>query len=149
MSLLLHILVYFHYRTINLWKTTATECVYVEVCTHLNKLRGWESFPPYKRFFPWVSTITLKCCYSINNTKKGMKRTFSWIWAVPISSLSCFPVDAVTAISFINLRSPLTPLTSVIFVIFSLTVSAGSKSLMEKWKKLCYYIPAHHNIIFT
>lgn len=47
----------------------------------------------------------------------------------PINSLSCLPVDAVTAISFMSFLNPLTPLTSKNFVIFSLTVSAGSKSL--------------------
>lgn len=61
--------------------------------------------------------------------KTVFKLTFNGILEVPISSLSCFPVDAVIAISFINLRRPLTPFTSNIFVIFSLTVSAGSKSL--------------------
>jgi len=55
--------------------------------------------------------------------------TFSVMAALPINSLSCFPDEAVTAISFINLLNPLTPFTSRILLTFSLTVSAASKSL--------------------
>lgn len=56
------------------------------------------------------------------------KLTFSAMVHRPINSLSCLPVDAVTAISFINFPKPFTPFTSMIFDIFSPTVSAGSKS---------------------
>lgn len=54
--------------------------------------------------------------------------TASGILHRPMSSLSCLPVDAVTAISFISFLNPLTPLTSKTLVIFSPTLSAGSKS---------------------
>lgn len=60
-------------------------------------------------------------CGNVIHTPNGMLHR-------PINSLSCFPVDAVTAISFINFRKPFTPFTSKNFVIFSPTVSAGSKS---------------------
>lgn len=60
-----------------------------------------------------------------------MPLTLSGIIALPISSLSCFPVDAVMTTSFISFLRPFTPLTSNILVIFSFTVSAGSKSLKQ------------------
>lgn len=61
--------------------------------------------------------------------------TFRGRVALPTNSLSCLPVDAVTAISFISFLRPFTPLTSPIFIIFSRTVSAGSKSLKLHNKK--------------
>lgn len=72
--------------------------------------------------------LKLKCFFYISLSNIRIF-TFRGILEVPISSLSCFPVEAVMAISFISFRRPFTPFTSNIFVIFSLTVSAGSKSL--------------------
>lgn len=66
--------------------------------------------------------------------------TLSEIIARPINSLSCFPDEAVTAISFISLLSPRTPLTSNSLLTLSLTVSAASKSLLKVKTFLLNYL---------
>lgn len=64
--------------------------------------------------------------YHMTSPEHGI--VFNGTFAHPTNSLSCFPDDAVTAISFINLRKPFAPLTSKNLFIFSPIVSAGSKS---------------------